>query len=555
MTSEPPSRLEHLDSSPSSISIIEKTPILTTWYQNQIDPDGTSESRMFPLQAASLCEGYRDEASIIFRHETDKVIEHARASQALPSPSSNASSQPPARKRSRSVDAASQRSSSSQHADPSALAPGEAIGIQLRDPHPWLKNKLSPEMMPPVEEQAVDNFMEKYVMYPCNQTSSPGFLEHLPCMFQEVNVNGRYALRWAVRAAAYADLSKDQDSDILARKALQCYGMALSSLADSLATPGKVPDDYDLMTVVVLDIFETLYIPKEAAKDSHAQGMAQILRLRGPDLVHNSRGWSLFRLAHHRIQKQQLSFNMLPVLETTNWLDQLNDHEPYVRLEKNANAISDTCQRARMLLSLINAGGLPASTIVDMIKELHLLDQSAVSWRQTSEWSFKNLTVSERPDLEFAARGITDKIQLHADIWMAYEWNYHRAARITFLEQVLKCSTAALETPDLDHVEEKILIDTIAECTSTIQWLADEILSTVPQSLGDIDAMGRAHNVQEGPPRCRAIGGYLLLWPIRISKGQLSATTSEQKERAWKVFERIRDYTGMKATLGDKSII
>jgi hypothetical protein len=138
--------------------------------------------------------------------------------------------------------------------DHSALAPGEATGIKLKNPRPWLKRL--PFEIPPVEEQAVDNFMEKYVIYPCNQTSSPGFLEHLPCMFKEVNVNGRYALRWAVRAAAYADLSKDQDSDILARKALQCYGMALSALGDSLATPGKVPDDYDLMTVVILDIFE-----------------------------------------------------------------------------------------------------------------------------------------------------------------------------------------------------------------------------------------------------------------------------------------------------------
>jgi hypothetical protein len=204
-----------------------------------------------------VCEGYRDEASIIFRHETDKVIEHMRASQVLTPPSSKTSSQPSARKRSKSVDAASRRSWSvpGQNADPSALAPGEATGIKLRNLRPWLKGQPS-EMMPPVEEQAVDNFMEKYVIYPCNQTSSPGFLEHLPCMFQEVNVNGRYALRWAVRAAAYADLSKDQDSDILARKALQCYGMALSALGDSLATPGKVPDDYDLMTVVVLDIFE-----------------------------------------------------------------------------------------------------------------------------------------------------------------------------------------------------------------------------------------------------------------------------------------------------------
>jgi hypothetical protein len=254
-------------------------------------------------------------------------------------------------------------------------------------------------------------------------------------------------------------------------------------------------------------------------------------------------------------QKQQLTYNMLPLPDTTDWLNQLSDQEPFVRLEKNANAISETCKRARLLLDLINAGGLPAPTVVDMIKELHSLDQSAVSWRQTSEWSFQNLTMSERPDLEPVARGITDKIQLHCDIWMAYEWNYHRAARITFLEQLLKCSKAALGTLDLDTVEEKTLTDTIAKCTSTIQWLADEVLSTVPQFFGDVDHMGRAHDIKDGFPRCHAIGGYLLLWPIRITKVQTSATTPEQKERCCRVFERIRDYTGMKATLGDKSII
>jgi hypothetical protein len=125
----------------------------------------------------------------------------------------------------------------------------------LSNRHPWLK-VLPVRLQPPVEEQAVDQFMDKYVIYPCNQTSSPGFLEHLPCMFKDVNVEGRYALRWAVRAAAYADISKDQESNELAIKALQCYGMALKALGESLSTAGKVPDDYDLMTVVVLDIFE-----------------------------------------------------------------------------------------------------------------------------------------------------------------------------------------------------------------------------------------------------------------------------------------------------------
>lgn len=375
-------------------------------------------------------------------------------------------------------------------------------------------------------------------------------------MFKEVNVEGRYALRWAVQAAAYADaVSQSQESKALASKALDCYGMALRALGESLSASGKEPDDYDLMTVVVLDIFETLYTPSEVSKGSHVQGMAQLLRLRGSDLIYSPRGWSLFRLAHHRAQKHRLAYHVSQIPETSNLLTELNDSEPSVRLEKNADDILETCKRARTLLDLINAGGLPASTVVDMIKELHSSDQEAVSWRQTSQWSFTSIAVSERPDLSEAARGITETIQLHSDVWMAYEWNYHRTARIIFLQQLLQCSKAALEAPELEEIDEEMLNDTIAECVSTIQWLADEFLATVPQSLGDVNHMGRLHDSTDGPPRCRAIGGYLLLWPTRTIKAETSTTSADQKERAQKVYEKIRECTGMKDLLGDKSII
>lgn len=246
---------------------------------------------------------------------------------------------------------------------------------------------------------------------------------------------------------------------------------------------------------------------------------------------------------------------MLQIPETSNLLNELNGSEPSVRLEKNADDILETCKRAQTLLGLITAGGLPASTVVDMIKELHSSDQEAVSWRQTSQWSFTSIAVSERPDLSSAARGITETIQLHSDVWMAYEWNYHRTARVIFLQQLLQCSRAALEAPDLEEAHEQRLHNTIAECIATIQWLADEFLSTVPQSLGDVNHMGRLHDSNDGPPRCRAIGGYLLLWPTRTVKAETSATSADQKERAQRVYEKIRACTGMKDLLGDKSII
>lgn len=156
--------------------------------------------------------------------------------------------------------------------------------------------------------------MDAYVIQPCAESSSPGFLEHLPCLFGEVNVAGRYALRWAVQAAAFANLARggaaaatggggERVRDEVARRALECYGEALIALGKSLAAErGKPPDDYDLMAVVVLDIFETLFMPDSAsAAAAHAQGMANILRLRGHAQFYDARGWGLFRLAHHRL--------------------------------------------------------------------------------------------------------------------------------------------------------------------------------------------------------------------------------------------------------------
>jgi hypothetical protein len=159
-------------------------------------------------------------------------------------------------RKSRSVeDKLISRGSYTHRLDPSDLTTEEAETIKAQLSLPWLKNDPGHSQRS-IEDRVVDRFMHNYVLYPCAETSSPGFLEHLPSLFKEVNLDGRYALRWAVRAAAFADASRETEGDALTRKALECYGMALESLGQSLAQPGKPPDDYDLMTVVVLDIFE-----------------------------------------------------------------------------------------------------------------------------------------------------------------------------------------------------------------------------------------------------------------------------------------------------------
>ncbi|CZR51355.1 related to negative acting factor [Phialocephala subalpina] len=455
------------------------------------------------VQRGDICVGYRDDIDMIFRFEHGKPPQPARTA-----------------KPRRRLSYQSSRSRESVDS-PSDLSIAEASSLRLPPVFPWAK-RVPENMQPSAQDQAVDMFFEKFVMYPCNENSTPGFLEHLPSLFKDIKKEGRVALRWAVRAAAYASLSNEQKNASVYNKALQCYSLALSNLGESLKNPETKPDDYVLMTVVVLDLFECMYLHVPISEGQHSQGMAQILRLRGPDQIYSARGWSMFRLAHHRLQKEQLALGQAPIAESQAWMDSLNEEIPDVRLEKHAFEISKISERARRLLKEIETA--PDQTL---IKEMLKLDRVSTTWRNGPEWAFKTVPTP------------TGFIQLHRDVWIAYEWNYHRTARIILHKQLLDC-LERMDSPELT-----------AASTGVIRGLTDEILSTVPQMMGDIDSDGRPMNNQI---LSRGIGAYFLLWPIKVVKGASSAT-EEQRKAAQKVFERIRDYTGMKTALGEASSI
>lgn len=159
-----------------------------------------------------VCGGYRDVATLAFRSENLKVARKCGPATTLPSRDTG----------------------------------GKEFDIGRDDPLSTLS----------LEDQAVSSFFDKFVIAPTPDGSCPGFLEHLPGLFKEVNLQGRYALRWAVLAAAYASLSKDNDIGQLGDTALDCYGRALNVLGKSLADSATEPDDYILMAIVVLDLFE-----------------------------------------------------------------------------------------------------------------------------------------------------------------------------------------------------------------------------------------------------------------------------------------------------------
>ncbi|KAF7558951.1 hypothetical protein G7046_g5205 [Stylonectria norvegica] len=504
-----------------------------------------------------LCVGYRDDADLMFKDETEKTVIKSQTASISTSASGSASTSATASTSTGSSSSPrSQRTRSRSLERPSpfhqALYPSS---IQAPSALPWLKFP-SPPSASSTDSHAVSRFMDKYVVYPCSESSFPGFLEHLPSLFVDVNVEGRYALRWAVQAAAFADLSREQSSQALAVKAFDCYGLALAALGESLAEKGKEPDDFDMMTVVVLDIFETLFIPEAVSPGTHAQGMAHILRLRGHGQFHDPRGWGLFRLAHHRLQKQQLAKQLDPLPESKEWLDTLNEQVSFVRLEKDSLDISTVCQKARSSIQCLQNDSLSYEEVAHLVEEMMRLDDESARWRQRPEWAFRTLSRSELKGDPVLIPQLPATIQLHRDVWMAYEWCYHRTARIILHQRLLTflrtaSSNTIAKTPEAATKMARWEVSSIL----TIQTLVDEVLATVPQFFGDVDHLGRCLDNRSETPRCQAIGAYLLLWPMKIIKSPEGMSTHAQKDAALTVFERIRECTGMKLSLGDLSMI
>jgi hypothetical protein len=246
-----------------------------------------------------------------------------------------------------------------------------------------------------------------------------------------------------------------------------------------------------------------------------------------------------------------LAFKQEPMLESKAWLDSLNDEMPEVQIEKQNFEIAKVCERAGNLLDSITDPKLEVGQVVSMVKEMHNLDRMAITWRKGPNWSFKTIHRSEMLLDAEAIPHFPQFIQLHRDTWIAYEWNYHRTARIILHGQLLQCLDQLLSTTQEAFQSDLKLLKQAS--IGIIQNLIDEILSTVPQSLGDIDQEGNLQVPSEAS-KCRGVGAYFLLWPIKITKTNKSAT-AEQRESAQYIFERIRDYTGMKDTLGELSCI
>lgn len=169
--------------------------------------------------------------------------------------------------------------------------------------------------------------------------------------------------------------------------------------------------------------------------------MAQILRKRGHEQLYDGGGWSLFRSAHHRLQKQALACHVPPSLASDELLGRLNEHIPFVKLDRDAYRISALCAKGRALREGLQSASTGARELLDLVRALQALDRETMAWRRGYKWSYATLETSALAGESEVLPTFPEYVHVHADIWSTYEWIHHHTSRIVMHKQLLSCCT------------------------------------------------------------------------------------------------------------------
>jgi hypothetical protein len=236
----------------------------------------------------------------------------------------------------------------------------------------------------------------------------------------------------------------------------------------------------------------------------------------------------------------------------------LTDEMELIRPEEAVSGLSRFCDQGRALVQHLNSLEYRKPPLQELLYLMHGVQQLEAShqqWRSGPEWGYKTV---KREDIDGAPPTFPPLVELHPDNWLAYEWNYHRAARALMHEKLLACLEHAALAGDAtpSRTDSAAMEKSRVASEATIRVVADQILSSVPQMLNDVDRTGKVSKAFRGDSAqgSDVVGACLLLWPIKIVLSN-RYTTASQKHQGTKVFERIRAYPALKGGLGPLSVV
>lgn len=228
----------------------------------------------------------------------------------------------------------------------------------------------------------------------------------------------------------------------------------------------------------------------------HSTGLIHLLRVRGDEQFFAAQSFSLWRIAHHRLQARQILLREMPQPEQAVWISKLNDRQPDLHITTHVYQISKLCAEAQ---EIINDPSKDAERFLSQVAELI---KDCEDWANDLPTQWKAKFITNETDLALK------ELSLHHDIWLAYMLNFHNASRICMREAYLDVITHRRNL--YSDQDRQGTIDVIAQ-------LALSLLETMPQLLGLVDFQGQPRRSEwdlTGSKIGKGIGGFFAIYSL-----------------------------------------
>jgi len=209
------------------------------------------------------------------------------------------------------------------------------IDESLQQQYPWLNERALAEVPEPLkrdlETRAVERFFVNWTLHPSNHGASPGHMHDLPMLYLSAPPD---SILWlAVRAVAFADMRNESAGNVpFYIKARQHYGAALNSTRMMIHNQQDLANDRVLSAILLIDNFELMYMARTDPLGPHSEAIKHIMHSRGKEQLYYPTRFSLWRLAHYRLQYWQTLLHEQPNPEQIAWVSELNTNQPDLRI-------------------------------------------------------------------------------------------------------------------------------------------------------------------------------------------------------------------------------
>lgn len=296
-----------------------------------------------------------------------------------------------------------------------------------------------------------------------------------------------------------------------------------------------------------------MYLVQDGFQASHINAMKYILNIQGDKQLYDPSNFALWRVAHHRLQTQQVLLREEPDSQQILSLTNLNLDMPDLHISADITRMSILIAAARKLLDATHGNSPAASPTQQQAEQLASTIQDLLSsienWTSAVPGAWRSLgsdadDVLQPPEELDPTRfpipqfPCPKKLDYH-DPWLAYMWNFHAASQIILRESlvdILEYCIAMSSQQDLmpDHTQH-ILNEQLA-----VDQLSAGIIRSIPSLLHFTKQTQEPFSFPQG----RMVGRLFSLFPIGVVQ-RARFTSDAHKKTASDVTQWLRSRHGL----------